>query len=155
VRLRGCVRPRSAATGDTPRPVSTDNVEFVRRSMEAFASGDLDAFLAAHRPDTEWRTAADEPNAQTYRGHDGIRRWVAEISEAWAGRFNDTIEFEDFIDLGDWVVVPWTARLTGRSSGIEVDVSETYAVRVEDGRIVRVDEYRTRDEAIEAVRPKN
>jgi hypothetical protein len=34
-------------------------------------------------------------------------------------------------------------------------VSETYAVRVEDGRIVRVDEYRTRDEAIEAVRPKN
>ena len=64
------------------------------------------------------------------------------------------MRFEDFIDLGDWVVVPWTARLRGRSSGIEVDVSETYAVRVEDGRIVRVDEYRTTEEAIEAVRPR-
>jgi ketosteroid isomerase-like protein len=142
-----------AATGDTPKPVSTENVELVRRAMEVFASGDLDAFLAAHHPDTEWRSASDEPNAQTYHGHDGIRRFAAEISEAWAGRFNDTIEFEDFIDLGHWVVVPWTARLTGRSSGIEVEVKETYAVRVEDGLIVRVDEYRTRDEAIRAVRP--
>jgi ketosteroid isomerase-like protein len=133
--------------------LSAENVEIVRRSMEVFASGDLDAFLVAHHPDTEWRTASDEPNAQTYRGHDGIRRFAAEISEAWAGRFNDTIEFEDYIDLGDWVVVPWKARLRGRSSGIEVDVSETYAVLVEDGLIARVHEYRTTDDAIEAVRP--
>jgi ketosteroid isomerase-like protein len=62
--------------------------------------------------------------------------------------------FEGFIDVGDWVVVPWTARLRGRSSGIPVDVRETYAVRVKDGRIVRVDEYRTKEEAIEAVRPR-
>jgi ketosteroid isomerase-like protein len=132
--------------------LSAENVEIVRRAMGAFASGDLDAFLAAHHPDTEWRTAADEPNPETYRGHDGIRRFAAEISEAWEGRFGDVMEFEDFIDLGDWVVVPWTARLRGRSSGIEVEVSETYAVRLEHQRIVRVDEYRTRDEAIEAAR---
>jgi ketosteroid isomerase-like protein len=134
--------------------VSAENVEIVRRSMEAFASGDLDAFLAAHHPDTEWRTAADEPNPETVRGHDGLRRFAAEIGEAWAGRFDDVMEFEDFIDLEDWVVVPWTARLRGRSSGIEVEVNETYAVRVEDGRIVRVEEYRTRDEAIGAVQAK-
>ena len=134
--------------------LSPKNVEIVRRSLEAFARGDLDAFLAAHHPDTEWRTAADEPNPQTYSGCDGVRRFAAEITEAWADRFDDVMTFDDFIDLGDWVVVPWTARLRGRSSGIEVDVSETYAVRVEDGRIVRVDEYRTRDEAIEAVRPR-
>jgi ketosteroid isomerase-like protein len=133
--------------------VSAENVEIVRRSMEAFARGDLDAFLADHDPDTEWRTAADEPNPETYRGHEGVRRFAAEISEAWTGRLDDVMTFEDFIDLGDWVVVPWTAQLRGRSSGIEVDVSETYAVRVENGRIVRVDEYRTTEEAIEAVRP--
>jgi ketosteroid isomerase-like protein len=134
--------------------LSAKNVEIVRRSMEAFARGDLDAFLADHDPGSEWRTAADEPNPQTYRGHDGLRRFAAEISEAWAGRFDEVMTFEDFIDLGDWVVVPWTARLRGRSSGIEVEVSETYAVRVKDGRIVRVDEYRTREEAIEAVRAR-
>jgi ketosteroid isomerase-like protein len=125
----------------------------VRRSMEAFSRGDLDAFLAAVDPDTEWRTAADEPNPQTYRGHDGIRRFAAEISEAWDGRFDDVMEFDDFIDLEDWLVVPWTARLRGRSSGVEVEVNETYAVRVEGGRIVRIDEFRTKQEAIDAVRP--
>jgi uncharacterized protein len=128
------------------------NVEIVRRSVEAFARGDLDAFLAAHDPDVEWRTAADEPNPQIYRGHDGLRRFVADISEAWVDRFDDVMEFHAFIDLGDWVVVPWTARLRGRSSGVPIDVRETYAVRVEDGRIVRVEEYRTREEAIDAVR---
>jgi hypothetical protein len=81
-----------------------------------------------------------------------VRRFAAEITEAWAGRFDDRMKFDDFVDLGDWVVVPWTARLRGRSSGIEVEVSETYAVQVENGRIVRVEEYRTREEAIEAVR---
>jgi ketosteroid isomerase-like protein len=136
--------------------VSARNVEIVRRSMEAFARGELDAFLEAVRDsDVEWKTAADEPNPQTYRGRDGVRRLAAEFSEAWAGRFDDRMEFEDFVDMGDWVVAPWKARLRGRSSGIEVEVSETYAVRVEDGRIVRVDEYRTRDEAIEAVRSRS
>jgi ketosteroid isomerase-like protein len=134
--------------------LSGKNVEIVRRSMEAFARGDLDAFLAAHDTDVEWRTAADEPNPETYRGRDGVRRFAAEIAEAWADRFDDVMEFEDFTDLGDWVVVPWRARLRGRRSGAEVEVSETYAVRVADGRIVRVDEYRTREEAIEAVRPR-
>jgi ketosteroid isomerase-like protein len=122
--------------------------------MEAFARGDFDAFLAEHDSDVEWRTAADEPNPQTYRGSDGLRHFAADISEAWADRFDDVMVFEGFLDLGDWVVVPWRARLRGRSSGIPVDVSETYAVKVEDSRIVRVDEYRTKEEAIEAVRPR-
>jgi ketosteroid isomerase-like protein len=134
--------------------LSERNVEIVRRSMEAFARGDFDAFLAEHDAEAVWTTAADEPNPQTYRGHEGLRRFTADISEAWTDRFGGVMEFESFIDLGDWVVVPWTARLRGRTSGIPVDVSETYAVRLEGGRIVCVDEYRTKDEAIEAVRPR-
>ena len=61
------------------------------------------------------------------------------------------MEFEDFIERGDWVIVPWTARLRGRGSGISVDVNETYAVQVRDGRIVRVEEYRKVDEALARV----
>lgn len=59
---------------------------------------------------------------------------------------------EDFIDCGAWVVVPWTAWLRGRGSAIPVDVSETYAVRGRGRQIVRVEEYRTREQALEAVR---
>jgi ketosteroid isomerase-like protein len=133
--------------------LSAQNVEIVRRSMEAFARGELDAFVAELDPRVEWTTASDEPNPQTFHGHDGVRRFASEIAEAWSGRFDDVMRFDDFLDLGDWVVVPWNARLRGRASGIEVDVSETYAVQVRDFRILRVDEYRTSGEAIDAVVP--
>jgi len=133
--------------------MSSDTVELVRRSMEAFARGDFEEAFAAHAPETEWHTASDEPDAQVYRGIDGLRRFVAAIEELWERRFGDLMEFEDFIDCGDWVVVPWHARVRGRTSGASVEVSETYAVRVRDGLIVRVEEYRDRVEALARVTP--
>jgi ketosteroid isomerase-like protein len=130
--------------------VSAQNVEVVRRSFEALARGDLEAFFEAHAPGIEWSTGADEPDPETYRGAEGMRRFTADSAEAWVNRFDDAVRFADFIDLGDWVVVPWTATLEGRASGAAVEVHETYAVRVDDGRIARVEEYRTTDEALAA-----
>jgi ketosteroid isomerase-like protein len=128
--------------------MSGDAVDLVRRSLEAFSRGDFETAFAAHDPATEWRTAADEPDRQTYRGIGGLRRFVKSIEELWEGRFDDIMEFEDFIDRGDWVVVPWKARIRGRTSGITVDVSETYAVQVRDDKIVRVEEYRDLNRAL-------
>jgi ketosteroid isomerase-like protein len=128
--------------------VSRENVEIVRRTLEAFARGDFDAFFAAHDPEAEWRTADDEPDRRTYRGLDGLREFVATLEDTWEGRFDGIMEFEDFLDRGDWVVVPWTARMRGRASGVTVDVSETYAVRVKAGRIVRIEEYRSVEQAL-------
>jgi ketosteroid isomerase-like protein len=132
--------------------MSQENVEVVRRSFQAFARGDLATAFSAHAPDTEWRTAADEPDSQTYRGIDGLHEFAAAISELWVDRFGGWQRFEGFIDLGDWVVVPWSARLRGKGSGVEVEVEETYAVLVSGGKVVRVEEYRSKDEALEAVR---
>jgi ketosteroid isomerase-like protein len=131
--------------------MSEENVEMVRHSFEAFARGDFETAFAAHAPDIEWHTAVDEPDSQTYRGIEGLRQFVVDISELWLDRFGGGQRFEDFIDLGDWVVVPWTARFRGTMSGAEVPVQETYAVQLSRGKIVRVDEYRTREEALEAV----
>jgi uncharacterized protein len=131
--------------------MSRENVEIVRRSFEAFARGDFETAFAAHAPDTSWCTASDEPDQQTYRGLDGLRKLVASLDELWEGRFAGTMTFEDFIDRGDWVVVPWHARMHGRMSGIDVEVEETYAVRVREGKIVRVDEFRSSGQALEAV----
>ena len=128
--------------------MSQENVEIVRHSLEAFARGDLDAAFAAHGPDTEWCTAADEPDQRTYRGIDGLRSFAESLEELWEDRFADTMRFEDFIDRGDWVVVPWSARIRGRGSGIPVEVRETYAMKVRDGRIVRVEEYREVEQAL-------
>ena len=133
--------------------MSQPNVELVRASFEAFARGDFDAAFADYDPAVEWHTADDEPDSRTYRGVDELRGFVAHIADPWTNRFDGAVRYEDFIDCGDWVVVPWHARFHGHGSGIEIDMSETYAVEVRDGRIVRVEEYRTVEEALKAVGP--
>ena len=132
--------------------MSEASVEIVRRSLEAFASGDFDAAFSTFDPDAEWSTAADEPDQQTYRGIPGLRHLVDDLAGPWIDRFDGVMAFEGFIDCGDWVVVPWTARMRGRGSGIPVDVSETWAVRVEEAKIVRVEEYRSAQQALESVK---
>lgn len=131
--------------------MSQPNVELVRASFEAFGRGDFNAAFADFDPAAEWRTADDEPDTRTYRGLDELRSFVAQLADPWTNRFGQAVRFEDFVDCGDWVVAPWHGRLHGHGSGIEVDVSETYAVQVRGGRIVRVEEYRTVQEALEAV----
>ena len=128
-----------------------DNVDIVRRSFQALARGDFEAAFADHAPDIEWRTASDEPDSQTYRGIDGLRRLVAAVAEPWENRFDGSVELEEFISRGPWVVVPWRARLHGRGSGLEIEVFETYAVLVRAGKIARVEEYRTTGEALQAL----
>jgi len=129
------------------------NVELVRRSFEAFARGDLEEAFAAHDPErTEWRTADDEPDQETWKGIDGLREFADAIGDLWQNRFDGVQEFDEFIEVGDWVVCPWRAELRGKGSGVEVHVDETYAVLVSGGRIVRVEEFRSTEQALEAVR---
>jgi ketosteroid isomerase-like protein len=133
--------------------VSTVNVALVRSSFEAFGRGDFDEAFAVYDPEVEWHTADDEPDSRTYTGIPALRSFAAHLSDPWSDRFGAAVSFDDFIDCGDWVVCPWTAQLHGHGSGIEIDVFETYAVLVRDGRIRRVNEYRTVEEALEAVGP--
>jgi ketosteroid isomerase-like protein len=134
--------------------VSAQNVEVVRRSYEAFSRGDFDAALADYDPAVEWHMAEDEPDAQVHRGHDGIRRMVVAWAAPWTNRFERAVRPLEFIDRGDWVVVPLGGRLRGKHSGVEVEMEETQAALVRDGRIVRVEEFRTTEEALEAVSAK-
>ena len=135
--------------------MSSANVDLVRESFEAFGRGDFEEAFAHYHPSVEWCTATDEPDQNTYIGVPALRRFVAYLADPWSNRFGPAVEWEDFIDCGDWVVAPWSATLQGHGSGIEIEVFETYAVLVRDGRITRVDEYRTVEQALEAVGKRN
>ena len=131
--------------------MSAANVEVVRHSFEALMRGDFETAFAAHDPDVEWLTAADEPDRRSYRGQAGLERLVSDLADPWEDRFGRAVELGDLSAHGPWVIVPWRAQLHGRGSGAEVEVFETYAVLVRAGSIVRVEEYRTTEEALEAV----
>ncbi len=127
--------------------MSEENVEIVRHYWDAWTRGDANAALSGLHADIEWRTAEDEPDAQTVRGVQEIRRMIA----TWDSSFDDfTAEPKEFLDAGRdvIVVVLFSGRLRG--SETEVTTEETQVYTVEAEKIVRICEYRTRDEALEA-----
>ena len=128
--------------------MAAEDVELVRRAFEAFSRGDFDTAFADFSADVVWRMSTDEPDARTHQGIAAVRRFVDSLADPWANRFSDVMQFEPLIDRGDAVVVPWTARVAGRESGIVLDVNETYVVTLRAGKIVRVEEYRTTEEAL-------
>jgi hypothetical protein len=130
--------------------MSQENVEVVRRAFESFARGDVEAALSIYDPDVEWQTAADEPDTQVYRGADGIRRLISSWAELWEAGFEAAAEPQDFIDAGEHVIVPVHTRTRGRGSGVEVEIWETYLLTFSEGKVIRVCEFRTKEQALEA-----
>jgi ketosteroid isomerase-like protein len=127
--------------------MSQENVEIVKRVIDAGAR-DVDAILALHHPEWEGFIPDEYPVAGTWRGHDGVRRFMQE----WLDSFDQfSIEPGEFIDADDAVVVAVRYRGRGRSSGIETTDRWFYAYRLREGKVIGWRPYRERGEALAAV----
>ncbi len=133
--------------------MSRENVEVVRRVIEAHDRGDFATVFASYDPGIEWHVAPViapmgdlEP---VYHGHEGVRAFWRQWFAAWE---KASFEYEEFIDAGEAVVTILSQRMRGRTSGIELNWnSYGQAWTVRDGKIVRVQVFPTREEALEAV----
>jgi ketosteroid isomerase-like protein len=128
--------------------MSEENVDTLRRAFEAAErERDPKAILDALDPEVVWEVRADLPDAETYRGHEGVRRLIASFDEVLTDSWYRPIEF---LDVGDHVVVPlrWGGR--GRTSGAESDLEEVWVFTLRAGRVIRVREFAAREAALEA-----
>ena len=99
--------------------VVRSNVEVVRRLYGAWSDADVERALLAVDPEVVWEAIADAPDAGTYRGHAGVRRYM----EDWIGDFeiNDT-QIEPVAGSGDRLVLAQRVRATGKGSGVETEL---------------------------------
>jgi ketosteroid isomerase-like protein len=134
---------RGTAARGYLRAMSEENVEVVRRVFEAYVGGDLEESLKYTDPDVVWNPVEEAPR----RGHDAVRSNM----ERWESDWEDLETTpEEFIDAGDAVLVTVHFAGRGRGSGIEVDARLYEVYRLRDGKIVRMDEFTERSEALEA-----
>ena len=128
--------------------MSRENVEIVRRAIEAFNRGDLDTALQDVAPDAtvDWSHSRGL-DVGVYVGHDAIRRFWRDMTEPFE---RNTMVTDEFISHGEHVVVPITGRMTGRG-GIEVEVKTAMVATFRDGRLVRWTMYQDKAEALKAV----
>jgi ketosteroid isomerase-like protein len=97
--------------------VSQENIAAVRAAYEQFSRGDFSTVFAGLSEDFEFVTAAEMPDAGTYRG-DEARDWMKTYVESFDGF---TMEATEIIDSGDKVVaaIVQRARVHGSEMPIE------------------------------------
>jgi ketosteroid isomerase-like protein len=126
------------------------NVQLVRRGFQALREGDVEALIPLIHPEFEATTPpglAAEPD--TYRGPEGIRRYFESFYEAM-----DRVRFEadDFIPVGERVVVPLTLRARGRTTGIQTAQKVVQIWDIKDEKAYRVEVYAMLEDAMAAAR---
>jgi uncharacterized protein len=127
--------------------MSQENVEIVRAFINAFNRGGVEAALPFLDPEIEWNTTGIFVEPGTYRGHEGVLRYLGDL----AAEFDDVhTEPEELIDADERVVVPVRVSGRGRQSGAAVDLSLTMVVVLRDGMIVHIRNYPVKADALEA-----
>jgi len=128
--------------------VSQENVEIVRRSLEAFARRDVEALRSLNDPGMELDWSESKGwLAGIYRGFDEALRFYEGYFQAFEAT---VIEPDHFIETGESVVVPNVAKQRGRD-GIEVSARGTFVFTLRDHKIIRIRLYQETDDALKAV----
>jgi ketosteroid isomerase-like protein len=112
-----------------------------QRSYAAFNAGpDIDALLPLWHPECEWRMGSMGAafGTESFRGHDGLRAWVAAIEEGWE---SFTVDIDEARITGDGVVLVRShAHGRSRDTHIELSIPAYWQrVTVRDGLIFSVD----------------
>jgi ketosteroid isomerase-like protein len=120
--------------------MSEENVEIVRRFL---CAGEEEALTYAD-PEIVWNPIEELPT----QGHGAVRASLARWKAEW-----DDYEVlpEGFVDGGDRVIATVRLRGRGRVSGVEIDALFYDLYTLRDGKIVRMDQFTDRAQALEAV----
>jgi ketosteroid isomerase-like protein len=126
--------------------MSRENVELAQNALREFAASGEPAWELLH--DEVEVHDHDIMDAGEYRGHEGFGRWLEDWAAAWS---EYTMEPEEFLDAGDQVVAFILQKTTGQGSGIALERHDAMVVEVRDAKIVRLDYYNNRAQALKAV----
>jgi ketosteroid isomerase-like protein len=129
--------------------MSRENVELVRKAIQEFNRGDLEAALKRMHPDIEWQTLDAFPDAGRYRGREEVR----EFWQTWRDTFRGfQLHLEGCVPVGEHHVLA-TFRVSGEGaeSGVGVASPAVFQLgEIRDGQVLRVEMFSTESDALEA-----
>ncbi|MCW3032805.1 MAG: uncharacterized protein QOK19_2133 [Solirubrobacteraceae bacterium] len=125
--------------------MSQENVEIIRALYEDWLRGDIG--IDKLDPEIAMFESTTLPGAVSAVGIEAVRRYMESFAKYW-----EEIRFEpqEYIEAGEQVLV--VARLVGRgkASGVAVERIWAYVWTLRSGRVLRMDGYASRDEALQA-----
>ena len=140
----GC-EPHAEGDSNGKLPPARPHDRRAWRAYEAFNRGDIDAALEPLDAQIEWTEPVELPGGGTYRGRDGVKRYLTQSRAAWA---EVASEPERFITAGDRIVVFVHARVRPQGSNQWQDVSLADVYTVRGGKVIEMRAFADRQEAL-------
>jgi uncharacterized protein len=128
--------------------MSATDVETIRRGIAALNSGDVDGMASTLDPDVELVPLRAVLDGTSYRGHEGLRRWMDDMIEDWT-RFEIAVDEVRELTPGR-LLVRATMRLRGRSSGVALDSPGAWLCDLRGGKVSRIQFFADAESAIAA-----
>ena len=129
--------------------MARSDTEVVKAAFDAFGDEDVEQILKFIHPDFVGTTPpglAAEPD--TYRGHDGVRRYFSSFYDAVDKIWTEPHEFRE---VGGTVLIHATLHSRGRTTGIEAGIEAYFVWTVRDELVIRAEIFPTEKEALAAI----
>ena len=128
--------------------MSQENVEIVLRLNDAVTRGHVNEteIRSLFHPDVEFLPRRSVTEGAFHRLA-GVEKYLAD-TEAIFEKFEPHYEF---LDLGARVVARGTIHVRARQSGIDTDISMGGVFEFRDGKIVRFEDFGSKEDALKAV----
>jgi ketosteroid isomerase-like protein len=127
--------------------MSQENAEIVRSAYAHLNQGDVEGLVELCDDDFLMDFSERVFNPDTYRGHDGIRRFYEGVGSIWESYRWDV---EETLVAGDLVVAMLHCEAQGREGGVRVDWRVAWLWRFRRGTPVSLRFYRDPARALEA-----
>ena len=126
----------------------SQTVELARKVLEALGTRDPARLIALSDPGVEWHSFFALSEGGVYRGHEGTRRYMADLEDAWeVGR----AEVDDALEVGDVAVLVGRLHYRGKGSGVESTAPAGWMLKFRDGQLLCFRAFREPERVLEAV----
>jgi hypothetical protein len=130
--------------------MASGNADLIRPIYEQWGRGNWRPRFDVYHPHMEWGWSDEFPGlAGVYDDrrdpNPRLRSWLS-AWEHWR------VEVDEYLELGDHVVVLAGYHGRGKGSGVEVHQQGAHVFELRDGKVVRLEIFADREKAIESVR---
>jgi ketosteroid isomerase-like protein len=128
--------------------MSEGTVELAGQVLDALSRRDLARLIDFADPEIEWHSFfAELGEGGVYRGHDGTRRYMSDLNDAWEIVRADV---DDGVGVGNVAVLVGRIHYRGKGSGAETESSVGWMLKFRNGKALRFRAFREPEQALEA-----
>jgi ketosteroid isomerase-like protein len=128
--------------------MSREIFDLAVQALDALSRRDVSRLVALADPEVEWRSFFAIGEGGVYRGHDGTRRYLSDLDDAFeVGR----ADVDDGLAIGDIAVLVDRIHYRGKASGVETETPTGWMLKFRDGKVLSFRAFREPKEALEAV----